>query len=124
VSDWPADDIATLAQGDELRIASYRPDGSLRPWVRIWFVQVRDGLYVRSAYGPENGWYRRAKASGTGRIKVKGHERDVAFETPDTSLNEAVTDAYRDKYDRYPAKIVATVVNDDAVRSTLRVVPR
>ena len=124
MSDWPADDLATLAQGDELRIASSRPDGSLRPWVRIWFVAVSDGLYVRSAYGPENGWYRRAKASGTGRIKVKGLERDVAFETPDTSLNEAVTDAYRDKYARYPAKIVATVVNDDAVRSTLRVVPR
>jgi hypothetical protein len=32
-------------------------------------VGVGDDLCVRSAYGPDNDWYRRAKQSGAGRTK-------------------------------------------------------
>ena len=56
MSGWSPEDLAALGDGDEVRLASYRPDASLRPYVRIWFVWVGDELYVRSAYGPENGW--------------------------------------------------------------------
>jgi Uncharacterized protein conserved in bacteria (DUF2255) len=42
-------------------------------------VRVDDQLYVRSAYGPDNPWFRRAKASGVGRIGAGGLERDVTF---------------------------------------------
>ena len=123
MSSWSAEDLAILATGDELQVASYRPDGTLRPYVRIWFVEVDGSLYVRSAYGPENGWYRRAKASGTGAIKVRGWQRVVAFETPGADVTDAVSAAYRAAYGRYPPKIVATVVTADAEASTLRVVP-
>ena len=123
MSGWSEEDLATLAAGDELRIASYRADGSLRPFVRIWFAVVDGSLYVRSAYGPENGWYRRAKASGTGAIKVRGWQRVVAFEAPDPAVTAAVSAAYRSSYDRYPSNIVATVLTPDAEASTLRVLP-
>ena len=123
MSGWLPEDLAALGEGDELRIASYRPDGSLRPFVRIWFVWTGDDLYVRSAYGPENGWFRRAVASGTGRIKVKGLERDVVFEVPGRDAQAPVTAAYRTKYQRYATNIVATVVSGDAERSTLRLLP-
>lgn len=120
---WASDDLAALA-GDEIRIASSRPDGSLRPFVRIWFVVVDGALYVRSAYGPDNGWYRRSKAAGAGAIRTMDGQRDVTFEVPDAVVAAAVSEAYRAKYERYPAAIVATVVSDTAEHCTLRLAPR
>ena len=58
------------------------PDGSLRRFVTIWFVRLGDDLYVRSAYGYDNPWFQRALASGDGRIRVGGMERDVTFVAP------------------------------------------
>ena len=45
----------------------------------IWVVRVEDNLYVRSAYGADNPWFRRAKAGGAGRIRAGRIERDVTF---------------------------------------------
>jgi hypothetical protein len=121
---WPAEDLEVFGASDEIRISSQRPDGSARKPIRIWIVRLGDELYVRSAYGPENGWFRRAKASGVGRIRASGVERDVAFEVPGPDVDDPLHAAYHAKYDRYGAKIVATVVSDDAARCTLRLVPR
>ena len=120
---WTADELRSIGEGDEIRVASRRQDGSLRPYVRIWVVRVGDELYVRSAYGPENGWYRRALASGEGRIRAGGLERDVTFEASDRSLDAEVDRAYHVKYDRYGPAIVGTVVSPEAATTTLRLVP-
>jgi hypothetical protein len=87
-------------------------------------VRSGDDLYVRSAYGPENGWFRRALASGRGRVRVGSWERDVTFEVPDPSADEELHQAYHAKYDRYGPSIVGTVVSEQAARCTLRVEPR
>ena len=65
MSTWTPDELARIGDADELRVASYRRDGTLRKYVIIWVARDGDDLYVRSAYGPENGWYVRAKRSGT-----------------------------------------------------------
>jgi hypothetical protein len=124
VAGWSSDELAQIARTDNITITSRRPDGSLRPYVTIWAVRSGDDVYVRSAYGPENGWYRRAKASSEGRIRVDGLERDVAFETPDRSLDDEVSAAYHAKYDRHGPRIVGTVVSAEAAQTTLRLVPR
>lgn len=121
---WTLDDLATTDGVDELGIASRRPDGSLRPFVTIWFVRAGDELYVRSAYGYENPWFQRALAAGDGRIRVAGVEHDVAFEVPGPEVAESVSDAFQAKYGRWSKGIVRTVVSAEAVRSTLRLVPR
>jgi hypothetical protein len=121
---WTADELARMDRADELGIASRRPDGSLRPYVTVWFVLVGDDLYVRSAYGHDNPWFQRALASGEGRIRVGGAERDVGFEEPDASVAADVDAAYHANYDRYGARMVGTVVSPEAVRSTLRLIPR
>jgi hypothetical protein len=123
MSGWTADELATMGKTDELEIASRRRDGSLRPFVTIWFVLLGDDLYVRSAHGPSNPWFRRALASGEGRISAGGVERDVAFEEPDGSLEAELHGAYHAKYDRYGQSMVGTVISADAARSTLRLVP-
>ena len=120
---WTADELARIGRATELDIASRRPDGTLRPFVTIWVVRVGDDVYVRSAYGYANPWFQRALASGEGRIRAGGVERDVTFEGPGGSMDADVSAAYHAKYDRYGPTIVGTVVSAEAARSTLRLAP-
>jgi hypothetical protein len=118
---WAADDLVRVEGADEVRIASRRADGSLRKAITIWVVRVDDDVYVRSAYGPENPWFVRARASGSGQLTVGGTRHEVTFAVPGPEVDEAVTAAFHAKYDRYPARIVATVVSEVAAACTLRV---
>jgi hypothetical protein len=121
---WTTTELDRVGSADELQVSSQRDDGSLRPFVTIWVVRVGDELYVRSAYGPENGWFRRALASGRGRVRAGGVEKDVTFEQAGGDVAAAVDAAYHTKYDRYGARIVNTVVGPDAAGVTVRLVPR
>ena len=78
-----------------------RGEGTLRPYVTMRVVRAGDDLYVRSAYGPDNPWYRRAKASGAGRVRAGALERDVAFAEAAPSAHAAIDAAYHSKYGRY-----------------------
>ena len=124
---WTDDELRRVGAATELQIATRRDDGSLRPYVTIWTVRAGDHLYVRSAYGADNPWFRRATASGSGRIRADGIERDVTF-TPaselDAATQTAVDAAYHAKYDRYGPQIVATVTGAHAALVTLRLIPR
>jgi hypothetical protein len=120
---WTDDELRRIAGADELRITSVRGDGTLRPFVTIWAVRAGDAVYVRSAYGYDNGWFQRALNSGRGRIRAGGIERDVAFEPAAPEVSGDVSAAYHAKYDRYGSAIVGSVVSDEAVRATLRVAP-
>ena len=123
MSAWSPDELDRLGRATELQVASRRPDGSLRPYVTIWAVRAGDDLYVRSAHGPNNGWYRRAKAAGEGRVRATGVQRDASFEQAGPAVAGAVTAAYHAKYDRYGPAIVGTVVSPEAEHLTLRIVP-
>src|SRR5687767_4281299 len=96
---WTADELRAMGDAEELRLASRRRDGTLRPYVTMWVVRVGDELYVRSAYGAENPWYRRAKASGSGRVRAGGVERDVTFSAAAPDVHPAIDAAYHTKYD-------------------------
>ena len=124
MSGWTADELAKIGEADELHISSRRPDGSLRPFVTIWGARLGDDLYVRSAHGHDNPWFQRALASGEGRVRAGGVERDIAFEVPGSDVDTDLSAAYHAKYDRYGPSIVGTVVSPEAARSTLRLVPR
>jgi hypothetical protein len=120
---WTAEELERVGDAEELKIASRRGDGSLRPYVTIWVVRAGDDIYVRSAYGTENPWYVRAVASGTGRIRAGGIERDVLL-IPAADADQAAIDAaYHAKYDHYGPKIVNTVVGPSAAAATLRFTP-
>ncbi|HSK52766.1 MAG TPA: DUF2255 family protein [Clostridia bacterium] len=124
MSAWTNEELDRVGRADELQIASRREDGSLRRYVTIWAVRAGDDIYVRSAYGHDNPWFQRALRSGRGRIRAGGVERDVAFEPPGPEVADGVTAAFHAKYDRYGSAMVGTVVSPEAVRSTLRVIPR
>ena len=120
---WTTDELTRIGGATELKIASRRTDGSLRPYVTIWVVRAGDDLYVRSAYGPGNPWFVRARKSGTGRIRAGGVERDVTFARPAEDVHPALDAAYHAKYDRYGPRIVGTVVGPQVVATTIRLVP-
>jgi len=124
VTIWPRDELERIGGAKELQLASRRPDGSLRPYVTMWVVRAGDSLYVRSAYGPGNPWYRRATASGTGRIRAVGVERDVSFAQASAEVQGDIDAAYHAKYDSYGPRIVGSVTGPGAHRVTIRLVPR
>lgn len=127
MTNWTSVELTRIGDAEELRVASLRGDGTLRPFVTIWVVRVDDNLYVRSAYGADNPWFRRAKASGSGRIRAGTVERDITFaeHQPDSDdAIDAIDAAYHAKYDRHGAAIVATVTGPVAASNTLRLLPR
>jgi hypothetical protein len=117
---WTNDELTQIGSVEELQIASTRPDGSLRPYVTIWAVRAGDDLYIRSAYGSMNPWFRRAVASGTGRIRAGGVDRDVTFVQAEHADHNAIDAAYHAKYDRYGPAIVGSVTGPNAQAVTIR----
>lgn len=123
MSGWTPAELDRVHAADELRLESRRPDGTLRPAVTIWAVRLGHDVYVRSAHGPENGWFRRAVAAGTGRVAVGGIEKDVRFVVPDDDVHDALDAAYHAAYDRYGPGIVGSVVGPVPAGATLRLDP-
>ena len=119
---WSPDELDRIGRAEELEIASRRPDGSLRSFVTIWMVRVGDDLFVRSAHGRENPWFRRAVESGEGRVRAGGLERDVAFEAGHPALASAITAAFAAKYGHYHQSIVDPVISTESEGATLRLV--
>jgi hypothetical protein len=120
---WDEAELRRIGAATELRISSRRPDGTLRPAVTIWHAAVGDALYIRSAHGPENGWFRRAVRSGTGRVTAGGVEKDVTFELADPAMKTDLDAALHAKYDRYGAAYVRPITGADAASTTLVVMP-
>ena len=124
MSTWTNEELKRIGAAEELQLASARPDGTLRPYVTMWVARAGADLYVRSAHGANNPWFRRAKASGTGRIRTGGLERDVTFAAATPDVHAAIDAAYHAKYDRYGPRIVGSVVGPEAPAVTIKLVPR
>jgi hypothetical protein len=124
VTTWPRDELERIGDAEELQLASRRPDGSLRPYVTMWVVRADSDLCVRSAHGPDNPWYRRATASGTGRIRAGGIERDVSFAQASIEVQGYIDSGYHAKYDRYGLRVVGSVTGPGAHRVSVRLVPQ
>jgi hypothetical protein len=121
---WTPDDLDRIGSAEELRLASRRPDGTLRPYVTMWVVRAGGDLYVRSAYGPDNPWYRGALASGGGRIQAGGIERDVWFTQASAGVQDDIDAAYHAKYDRYGPQIVGSVTGPGSHSLGVRLIPQ
>ncbi|MCX6501446.1 MAG: DUF2255 family protein [Microbacterium sp.] len=123
MSDWNSDELRRIDGATELRVTSRRPDGSLRPYTTIWHTAVGDALYIRSAHGPDNGWFRRALRAGTGAISAGGVEKDVTFALADPAVRDDLDAALHAKYDRFGPGPVGAITGDDVLQTTLRVMP-
>ena len=120
---WSEQELSRIGAATELCVSTRRRDGSLRPGIPIWHVRVGDALYIRSAHGPQNGWFRRALETKAGHVRSGGVDRDVEFEPASPAVTNRVTAAYHSKYDRYGPAPVGAVTGHDVLETTLRVLP-
>lgn len=90
----------------------------------IWAVDVEGVGYVRSAYGPDSKWYRRATTNPGAGFETPAGVRAVELQPIDAAdpLEGRVDDALRAKYASEPAS-VAEMLTPLAHGTTLRVVP-
>jgi len=119
VATWTPEELDRIGRAEELHLATGR-DGDLSRYVTMWVVRASDDLYVRSAYGPDNPWYRRATATGEGKVRAGGIERDVTFESADPAVQAGIDAAYHAKYNRYGPQIVGSVTGPQAHTVTIR----
>jgi hypothetical protein len=120
---WSRDELRQLGNATEVELASRRPDGTLRRYTLMWVGRVGYDLYVRSAGGPDRPWYRHALASGIGRIRASGIERDVSFtgaDHLDDHVHDVLDATYHAKYDRFGPGPVSHVTGLDAWPVTIR----
>jgi hypothetical protein len=122
---WDSAELEHIGTATELGFAVRRADDTLSRYTVMWVVPVGTSLYIRSAYGPDSAWYRRALRYGSGRIRAGGVERDVVLDhlAPDDPVHGEVDASYHAKYDQYGPAIVGTVVGPAAASVTLRLDP-
>src|SRR3954470_11748700 len=114
---WSDNELRRFAAPDEIDIAPVRRNGQLRTPTTIWAVRVDDALYVRAAYGANQGWHGVARHSRQAQIAIRGTAKDVAVEDADQPVLSRVDAAYREKYGRRHASIVDSI-NDAEHRAT------
>jgi hypothetical protein len=123
---WNPEDLARIADSEELIVATTGADGGLREPVPVWVVRDGDELYVRSYKGAGGAWFRAATARPEGRVSAGGIEMEVSFDEAagDGALNDRIDDAYRSKYRRYGADYIDPMIADQARATTLRLIPQ
>jgi hypothetical protein len=120
MTSWTPEQLRAVGAADELDIAAFRPDGTLRPYTTIWVVRVGDGLYARSYRGQDGIWYQAVQRRPEGRVRAGGVERDVTFAHPADVDEDAIDAAYRSKYARYGRSYLDPMLAPGARATTLR----
>ena len=122
---WTRNDLERVGAAEELQLATFKKDGTLRKPVVIWVVRVGDDLYVRSWRGREGAWFGHVQRLPEGRIGASGVTKDVMFvdASSDEALNNKINAAYQSKYRRYSAKYVRPMIALQARATTLKLVP-
>ena len=125
MTSWTRNDLERIGAADELQLASFKEDGTLRKPVIIWVVRAGDDLYVRSYRGREDAWFRHIQLRPEGRISAGGVTKNVTFVdvSDDEALNNEIDAAYQSKYQRYSATYVDPMIAPQARATTLKLVP-
>jgi hypothetical protein len=123
---WTDDELQRFGDADEIHLASVRRDGSLRRPVTMWMVTDDGDLYVRAVKGVNGPWYRYLRGTDLAHVAAGGVDADVRAQdaSTDPDLADRLDAAYQEKYARYPAAPVRSVLNELARGSSLRLIPR
>jgi hypothetical protein len=122
VRNWTSDELAQIAEAEELQIAPYK-DGLIGQFTPIWVVRFGGEIYVRSYVAAGSAWYRGTKASGKGRVRLGGTEWDIALVESTEQVRAAVSVAYTSKYINYAESFLPPMLEAPAVASTMQLVP-
>lgn len=120
---WPENELKKIHETDDLHISPFREDGmtyGTPTW--IWSVVVEDELFVRAYNGQNSSWYKAAVHQKAGRITAAGMTKEVLFKPADSTLNDLIDDAYRNKYSNSP--YLDSMISRQAQSATIKIVPK
>ena len=115
------DELALLAQTEEIEIETARPGGPVHRTI-IWVVVDGDDAFVRSVNGATARWYREAVANPTVTIRAAGRElRARAVAAADGDSIQRTSDALTRKYTGIPG--IRPMLKPEIFDTTLRLTP-
>ncbi|MFC4243890.1 DUF2255 family protein [Gryllotalpicola reticulitermitis] len=124
MSDWTTEELSAVTAAEEVEVTPADADGAPLQSVVMWAVTVGDEVFVRSVRGTKARWWRHATASARGTFTAGDVTREVAFEpVGEGAQNQAVTDAYNQKYAAQPDQFRQPMVEGASLAATLRVTP-
>jgi hypothetical protein len=113
-----------LDEADEVYIETSRDSDSPEHRTIIWAVVVEDDVFVRSVRGRKGRWYQRISAHPEGALLVEDTRIPVrAAPATDAVTTNAVSEAFRSKYeDAWPGP-TAGIVRSEVLPTTLKLSP-
>ncbi|MBI41054.1 MAG: hypothetical protein CMF59_15760 [Leptospiraceae bacterium] len=122
MSKWNSADLEKIIQADDLHIAPFRADGrtyGTPTW--IWCVSEGGELFVRAYNGQSSRWYQAAISQKKGKIEAANKTFQVSFEAADPMKDDAIDEAYRQKYSGSP--YLNSMISERARQATVKVIP-
>jgi hypothetical protein len=116
--------LQLLDETEEVRIETRRGDDSPEHRTIVWVVVVDGEVFVRSVRGTRGRWYREISSNPEGALHV-GERRIPVRAAPATGTPtvEAVSEAFRSKYEeRWPGP-TAAMLRPDVLPTTLKLSP-
>ena len=113
-----------LDETDEVRIETRRDADSPVHHRIVWVVVVEDEVYVRSVRGTKGRWFREISSNPEGALHV-GERRIPVRAAPatDAATVEALSEAFRSKYEEAWPGPTAGIVRTDVLPTTLKLSP-
>ena len=116
--------LQLLDRSREVRIETRRNADSPVHRTIVWVVVVEGGVYVRSVRGQKGRWYREISSNPEGALHA-GERRIPVRAAPatDEATVDAVSEAYRRKYEESWPGPTAAMLRPDVLPTTVKLTP-
>jgi hypothetical protein len=121
---FDAETLRLLDESREVRIETRRNDHSPEHRTIIWVVVVEGEVFVRSVRGAKGRWYREISSNPEGALHVEDDRIPVqAAPTTEAATVDAVSAAFRSKYQQSSPASTEAMVRPETLPTTLRLSP-
>lgn len=113
-----------LDETPEVRIETSRDENSRVHRTIVWVVVVGGEVFVRSVRGTKGRWYREISGNPSGALHAGDRRIPVrAAPATDAPTTQAVSDAFKSKYERDWPGPTAGIVRAEVLPTTLKLSP-
>ena len=121
---FDAETLRLLDGTKEVRIETRRDAGSPEHRTIIWVVVLEGEVFVRSVRGQKGRWYREISSNPEGALHA-GERRIRVRAAPatDTHAVDAVSEAFRSKYEKSAPASTAAMLRPEVLPTTLKLSP-
>jgi hypothetical protein len=121
---FDAETLRLLDETREVRIETRRDDHSPEHRTIIWVVVAEGEVFVRSVRGPGGRWYREISSNPEGALHAHDDRIPVqATPVTEEAMVDAVSAAFRSKYQRSSPASTEAMVRPEILPTTLKLSP-